>query len=487
MSQASFPRSTKSDADACAASLDGAQLIILTDRNAGPDHIPIDPLMAVGAVHQYLIRQRQRMKVGLIVETGMAREVHHFCVLLGFGADAVCPYLVFESLWRLRKMGMLDPPLNDHEIFEGFRDAISRGIYKVMAKMGISTLHSYKGAQIFEAVGLGPDVIDKCFTGTVSRLGGSTIGILAQEMLTRHFHAYTRFEGDNIMLVGTGTYHWRDGGERHLNEPESIAKLQAAARLNDPKSYAEFKEANNYATRLCTLRGQLEIKTKPEFLIPLDEVEAASEIVKRFATGAMSFGSISWETHTTLAIAMNRIGAKSNTGEGGEKSERYLAARDSESNTRSAIKQVASGASASPAPISATPTSCRSRWRREQSPARVESCPATRSPRRSPTHATPPPASVSFLHRPTTTSTPSRTSPSSSTTSSAPIPRLASASNSSPRPASASSPLESPRGRPNTSPSPGTTAVLELAAGLASNTLDCHGSWESPRLTRRSS
>ncbi|KFD67556.1 hypothetical protein M514_03507 [Trichuris suis] len=325
-------------ADACIAAMDGYQLIILSDRAVGSDYVPISSLLAVGAVHQYLIREKLRMKVGLIVESGEAREIHHFCVLLGFGADAVCPYLVYETLYRLRRMGLLEPPFSDEQIFENFRDACYRGICKVMAKMGISTLHSYKGAQIFEAVGLGKDVIEKCFTNTVSRLGGANFEVLAEEVLRRHFYAYTRREGDNLALISEGVYYWREGGEKHLNEPQSIAKLQAAARLNDSKSYEEFVEASNSSNRWCTIRGQLELKYAPNPL-PLDEIEKAADIVKRFATGAMSFGSISYETHTTLAIAMNKIGAKSNTGEGGETSERYLAT-DPNKNMRSAIKQL---------------------------------------------------------------------------------------------------------------------------------------------------
>uniref|UniRef100_A0A914W3F6 glutamate synthase (NADH) n=1 Tax=Plectus sambesii TaxID=2011161 RepID=A0A914W3F6_9BILA len=330
-------------AEACGAALDGYQLIVLSDRRVSHDYVNISSCMAVGAVHQYLIRQRQRKKVGIIVESGEVKTVHDFCVLLGFGCDAICPYLVYETCYRLRHMKLLDQSLNDNLIYEGYRDACMRGICKVMAKMGISTLHSYKGAQIFEAVGLSKEVVQKCFTNTVSRLGGATFKVLAYEAEQRHFFAYTRREGDNLILVSPGMYHWRDGGEKHLNEPLGIAKLQAAARSNDMKSYQEFSTASTLANRWCTLRGQLEIKTAPQIQIPLEEVESAASIVKRFVTGAMSFGSISWEAHTTLAVAMNRIHAKSNTGEGGEKPERYASDQDPNNNIRSAIKQVASG------------------------------------------------------------------------------------------------------------------------------------------------
>ncbi|CAD6188849.1 unnamed protein product [Caenorhabditis auriculariae] len=345
--------------EACTAALDGYPLLVLSDRKANAENVPIPSLLAVGAIHQCLIRHRLRMKVAIIVETGEARVVHDFCVLLGFGADAICPYMVFETMFRLRNLGLLDKELNDDQVYQGYRQGVERGIFKVMAKMGISTLHSYKHAQIFEIVGLAKEVVDMCFRNTVSRLGGATFEILAAEALKRHRSAYpmggdsASFEksqqnlrdgiyGDSRTLVATGTYHWRAGGEKHINEPMAIAKLQAATRLNNPKTFQEYSQASNLAQRWCTLRGQLEIKTSSKIQVPLDEVEPASSIVKRFVTGAMSFGSISWETHTALAIAMNRIGAKSNTGEGGEKSERYLPGQDPDRNLRSAIKQIAS-------------------------------------------------------------------------------------------------------------------------------------------------
>ncbi|VDM47057.1 unnamed protein product [Toxocara canis] len=315
--------------EACAAALDGYQMLVLSDRKVSRKLVPISSLLALGAVHQCLLRQRLRMKVALIVESGEVKVVHDFCVLLGYGADAICPYLVYETCHRLRNMGLFDSAINDEQVFQGYKAGIERGIFKVMAKMGISTLHSYKGAQIFEAVGLAKEVVDRCFTNTVSRLDGATFDMLAAEALRIHRNAYPDMSdkeynyGDSRTLISPGIYHWRDGGERHINEPVNIAKLQAAARLNDKKSYQEFSTASNLAQRMCTLRGQLEIKTGKKLQIPLEEVEPASEIVKRFVTGAMSFGSISWETHTTLAIAMNRIGGKSNTGEGGEKPERY--------------------------------------------------------------------------------------------------------------------------------------------------------------------
>uniref|UniRef100_A0A1I8BEV8 Glutamine amidotransferase type-2 domain-containing protein n=1 Tax=Meloidogyne hapla TaxID=6305 RepID=A0A1I8BEV8_MELHA len=282
------------------------------------------------------------MKVALIIESGEVKQVHDFCVLLGYGADAICPYMVYETCYRLRTMGLLDKNLTDDDVVQGYKAGIERGIYKVMAKMGISTLHSYKGAQIFEIVGLGREVVDKCFTNSVSRLGGADFETLAIEAIRRHRIAYPNVPNSDLYLYGD-------------------SKVLAAARLNDAKSYHDFSIASNLAQRLCSLRGQLEIKTNAKLQIPLDEilynkfgnqklelfkicfkVEPASEIVKRFVTGAMSFGSISMEAHTTLAIAMNKIGAKSNTGEGGERPERYWKGQPKDNNIRSAIKQVAS-------------------------------------------------------------------------------------------------------------------------------------------------
>uniref|UniRef100_A0A8D8SW26 Glutamate synthase [NADH] n=1 Tax=Cacopsylla melanoneura TaxID=428564 RepID=A0A8D8SW26_9HEMI len=327
--------------ESCQAAEDGYQFIILSDREAGASRIPVSTLLALGATHHHLIEERQRMKVGLILETGEAREVHHMCVLLGYGADAICPYLVFEMAKSLRAEGVLDSSFTDKILYENYCDAMDRGISKVMAKMGISTLQSYKGAQIFEAVGLAPEVINMCFKGTPSRLGGITFEVLAQEAYDRHFLSYSERTADMLVLRNPGYYHWRAGGEKHINDPISIANLQEAASNNNKNAYDRFRESNMDSVKYSTLRGQLDFVThdKP---VDISEVEPAQEIVKRFATGAMSFGSISIEAHTTLAKAMNKIGAKSNTGEGGENPERYLSS-GVEDNMRSAIKQVASG------------------------------------------------------------------------------------------------------------------------------------------------
>ncbi|XP_064488829.1 uncharacterized protein LOC135400829 isoform X2 [Ornithodoros turicata] len=325
--------------EACEAAKKGYTLVILSDRNGGRDYIPVSAALALGAVHHHLINERQRMKCGLILETGEAREVHHMCVLLGYGADAICPYLVFEMVGELRNEGLLE--LSDEDAFKNYVAAMERGISKVMAKMGISTLHSYKGAQIFEAVGLAPEVVDKCFKNTASRIGGSTFEVLAEETVQRHNFAYNQNDFDNQILRNPGYYHWRSGGEKHVNDPMSVANLQEAATSDSKAAYDKFVESSMQSNRECTLRGQLELVYAKN---PLDisQVEPAKEIVKRFVTGAMSFGSISIEAHTTLAIAMNRVGGKSNTGEGGENADRYTG-QSPDNNKRSAIKQVASG------------------------------------------------------------------------------------------------------------------------------------------------
>lgn len=309
--------------EAEAAVQKGAQLIVLTDRKGGLKRCPISSLLALGAVHHHLIETRLRMKVGLIVDTAEAREVHHICVLLGYGADAICPYLVFELARGLRDDGVLDRNLSDDDIWQAYKNAIETGIAKVMAKMGISTLQSYKGAQIFEAVGLGSEVVDLCFRNTPSRIGGISMRHLAKDKLDRHAMTYCISTPDVKILRNPGFYHWRNGGEGHINDPGAIAALQEATINKDQNAYQKFREATMEQVKKCALRGQLDFVTGCQ-KIDISEVEPASEIVKRFATGAMSFGSISLEAHTTLAISMNRIGGKSNTGEGGENSDRYL-------------------------------------------------------------------------------------------------------------------------------------------------------------------
>ena len=260
------------------------------------------------------------------------------------GCDAICPYLVFETVRNLNSQGMLNTDFDNDRIFSNYITATRYGIAKVMAKMGISTLQSYKGAQIFEAVGINNEVIDRCFKGTPSRIGGVDFKILCTEIHKRYLLAYgPRLGGDDKLSINPGVYHWRNSGEKHINDPSTIASLQEAAQKNSREAYKKFSQFHTEANRYCTIRGQFEIDYSHSTPIDINMVEPASEIVKRFATGAMSFGSISIETHTTLAKAMNKIGGKSNTGEGGENLERLLDDHDKTTSTKSAIKQVASG------------------------------------------------------------------------------------------------------------------------------------------------
>ncbi|MBT8126254.1 MAG: glutamate synthase large subunit [Gammaproteobacteria bacterium] len=326
---------------------DGYSLIVLSDRNLSEDRVAVSTLLAVGAVHHHLVDNRLRTRIGIVVETGEAREVHHHCLLVGYGADAINPYLAFEALFQAKRDGLLsaDEYPNDESIVADYRKGVVKGMFKVMAKIGISTLQSYKGAQIFEAVGLGEGVVDRCFKGTVSRIKGVELDVLAEEALRRHELGYPSRDVVRLpVLPNPGDFHWRSGGELHMWNPDTIANLQAAARTNSRDAYQRFADfANNEATRRATLRGLLKFKEGANGgPIALDEVEPVKEIVRRFSTGAMSFGSISAESHETLAVAMNRLGGKSNTGEGGEDSERFAPLPNGDSK-RSAIKQVASG------------------------------------------------------------------------------------------------------------------------------------------------
>ena len=321
----------------------GYELVVLTDRSMDKKHVALPALLACGAVHHHLVRRGTRTRIGLILETGEAREVHHLAMLIGYGADAINPYMAFEMLWNLRREGLLDSALDDDKLVKNYLKAAGKGLFKVMSKMGISTLQSYKGAQIFESVGLHHHVIDRCFAGTVSKIDGVDFPVLTREALRRHEIGYPPDQGEVRLpvLPEGGQYAWRKHGEQHLLNPETIANLQEAARGNSAQAYARYaKYINEQSGRLCTLRGLFKLKPG-ENPVMLSEVEPAGEIVKRFATGAMSLGSISPEAHESLAIAMNRIGGKSNTGEGGEDSRRFK--RDANGDfRRSAIKQVAS-------------------------------------------------------------------------------------------------------------------------------------------------
>ena len=315
---------------------DGYSLLILSDRNMSSTRVAISSLLASSAVHRYLVAKHQRTRIGLILESGEAREVHHFCLLIGFGVDGVNPYLAFESIWQARRDGLVNLD-SDEAVISAYRKGVAKGMLKVMAKMGISTLQSYKGAQIFEAVGLAPPVIEQCFYGTPSRIKGVGFSVLQQEAEIRHNKAY---QSSKIELNNEGEFHWRSRGQIHMWNPQTISSLQQAAKNNDEKSYWDFvKHANEQGTRNCTLRGLM--KFKNHHPIDINQVEPAKDIVKRFASGAMSFGAISAESHETLAIAMNRMGAKSNSGEGGEDAKRWQ--ESGKDSRRSAIKQVASG------------------------------------------------------------------------------------------------------------------------------------------------
>ena len=319
---------------------DEVNVIVLSDRGVNREFAPIPSLMAVAGLHHYLIREGLRTRASLVLETGEAREVHHFALLIGYGVSAINPYLAFETIDHMIDSGLL-PGVDYRKACGNFVKAAAKGVIKVASKMGISSLQSYRGAQVFEALGLRQDVIDEYFSWTASRVGGIGTDVIAQEVLMRHQAAFPERPLDRRTLPVGGQYQWRDAGEFHLFNPESIHRLQKAVRTG---SYATFKSysklVDEQATNLCTLRGLLELKTGEA--IPLGEVEPAEVIMKRFKTGAMSYGSISREAHETLAIAMNRIGGKSNTGEGGEDPERFVPLPNGDSRN-SAIKQVASG------------------------------------------------------------------------------------------------------------------------------------------------
>jgi glutamate synthase domain-containing protein 2/glutamate synthase domain-containing protein 1/glutamate synthase domain-containing protein 3 len=332
----------------------GANILILSDRNLGPERVAMPSLLAVAAVHHHLVRRGTRLRTGMVIESGEPRDIHHMATLIGYGAAAINPYVMFESLDELADRSLLPEDMAQEEAEKRIVKAIGKGLMKTISKMGISTIQSYGGAQVFEAVGLDPRLIDKHFTGTASRIGGVGIEQLSTEAMERHFRAYPR-TGRDLLPVG-GVLQWRRHGEVHIWNPDTIAKLQHAVRrraptdspqadplAGDPRStYDEFARlANEDATRKAALRGLMTLRYASE-PIALAEVEPATEIVKRFTTGAMSLGALSREAHETLAIAMNRIGARSNTGEGGEDPTRYQPDPNGD-HRRSAIKQVASG------------------------------------------------------------------------------------------------------------------------------------------------
>ena len=319
----------------------GINIIILSDRGIDKHNAAIPPLMAVAGLHHYLIRAGKRTKVGLILESGEPREVHHFCTLIGYGCAAINPYLAFETLDDMIRQGLL-VGVDHYTACKNFVKAATKGIVKVASKIGISTIQSYLGAQIFECVGLKQSVVDKYFTGTATRIEGADMEGIAEEVLARHYHAFPDRHVNGRTLPVGGDYQWRSEGEGHLFSPQVIHSLQKAVRTN---SYATFKTysslVNDQMKQLYTLRGLLDFRKRAP--VPIEEVEPVGAILKRFKTGAMSYGSISKEAHESLAIAMNRLGGKSNTGEGGEDPERYTWTNERGDSKNSAIKQVASG------------------------------------------------------------------------------------------------------------------------------------------------
>ena len=320
----------------------GARIVVLSDRGGDRDMVAIPALFATAGLHNHLVRERKRTQVGLVVETGDAREVHHFALLVGYGAGAVNPYLALDGLSRLRDDGFVAVELDDDEAHKHYLKAIKKGVVKVMSKMGISTVQSYRGAQIFEAIGLAPDFVERYFTKTVSRIGGIGIDEVAAEVLQHHHRAFPTRDGGAHELGWGGQYQWRRDGEYHLFNPDTVFKLQHATRSGQASIFKEYTAlVDDQSRQLATLRGLFELKPAGP-PIPIDEVEPVEALFKRFKTGAMSYGSISGEAHETLAIAMNRIGGKSNTGEGGEDRRRYTPDANGDSR-RSAIKQVASG------------------------------------------------------------------------------------------------------------------------------------------------
>lgn len=316
----------------------GKKIIILSDKKINEGYAPIPSLLATGTVHHHLIDKKLRTHAGLVVEAGDVWEVHHFATVIGYGASAINPYLALEVVHHLNEQGVFSKKLTDKEVFSNYQKAIGNGLLKVMSKMGISTLQSYQSAQIFEAIGLSTEVIDTSFRGTISRIEGLGFDDIAEEVLVRHRYA---FQSSNTNLPVGGIYQWKRKGEKHLFSPEVIHWLQHSTRTNNFELYKKYAQVvNDQSKDQLTLRGLLEFKKRNP--VPLDEVEPAEEIFKRFATGAMSFGSISHEAHATLAIAMNRIGGKSNSGEGGEDEARFTKRANGDWE-RSAIKQVASG------------------------------------------------------------------------------------------------------------------------------------------------
>ena len=321
----------------------GDKILILSDRATSATRVAVSTLLATGLVHHHLVRNKWRSKTALVVESAEAREVHHMCVLVGYGADAINPYLAMECILKMNREGLIRKQLSDEKVIANYKLSCDGGILKVMSKMGISTLQSYKGAQIFEALGIDDSVVDRCFAGTATRIRGMTFELIAQDAFAFHEKGFPSRHVQEIPgLAESGEYHWRAGGEAHINDPVSIANIQDAVRTKNDKSYEAYSLSEYEQIKNCTLRGLLDFDFEQRPPVPIDQVEPWTEIVRRFCTGAMSYGSISMESHSTIAVAMNRLGGKSNTGEGGEDPERSMEMANGDS-MRSAIKQIASG------------------------------------------------------------------------------------------------------------------------------------------------
>ncbi|KAI2641941.1 glutamate synthase [Xylaria nigripes] len=319
------------------------RIIVLSDRKTSADRIAVSTLLASSMVHHHLVNNKWRSMAAIVLETAEAREVHHMCVLLGYGADAINPYLAMEAILKLNREGLIRKKMSDDQLIANYKHSCAGGILKVMSKMGISTLASYKGAQIFEALGIDDDVVERCFRGTASRIRGVTFQHIAEDAYRFHERGFPSRSTVSVPgLPESGEYHWRDGGEAHINDPTSIANMQDAVRTKNDKAYQAYSRAEYEQIKACTLRGMLDFRFDECKPVPIDQVEPWTDIVRRFCTGAMSYGSISMESHSTLAVAMNRLGGKSNTGEGGEDPERSQV-MESGDTMRSAIKQVASG------------------------------------------------------------------------------------------------------------------------------------------------
>ena len=319
----------------------GANILILSDRGVDVEMAAIPALLAVAGLHHHLIREGTRTRVGLVLESGEPREVHHFSLLIGYGVGAINPYVAFETIDSMVREGLL-VNIAHEDACKNYVKAAVKGVVKVISKMGISTIQSYRGAQIFEAIGLHPSVVEKYFTGTASRVGGIGLDVIAREVRMRHAAAFPDRQVNGHVLEAGGNYQWRADGEHHLFNPQTVHQLQTACRNADYKAFKNYSHAvNDQSKKSCTLRGLLELKVGSQTPVPIEEVEPLESLFKRFKSGAMSYGSISQEAHEALAVAMNRIGGKSNTGEGGEAPARYQPEPNGDSKN-SAIKQVAS-------------------------------------------------------------------------------------------------------------------------------------------------